>query len=120
MIGPLVCLLFPALTGCTQYADYMPDLSQLAHRPAYYDGKSVDVQGTVERLNEWRSRAGSSYMHAFFICSGKDCVHVFLESASPIRNGDPVRVRGPYFRTYRSGKTVTHSEIEATEVLPPE
>lgn len=119
-MGPLVCLLFPALAGCTQYSDYAPDLSQLAKRPALYSGKTVDVEGTVEHMNQWRSRAGRFYLHAFFVCRGQDCVHVFLESPWPIRNGEAVWVRGPYYQTFRSGRTVTHSEIEATEVQQKE
>lgn len=120
MIGSLFCLLLPALGGCSSFVDYVPSPAQIVRHQAFYDGKNVFVTGRVKQLNQWRSRAGTYLFQAFFVCGGSDCVHVVLESPSPIRTGELVAVRGPYYRRYRSRASVAHNEIEATEVLAGE
>lgn len=120
MMGQFICMLLPALHGCSAYADYVAPVRHIVRNEAYYTGKTVNVTGRVKTLTQWRSRAGKFFYQAFFICQEGDCIHVFLESPSPLHADALVSVRGPYYREYRSGKTVTHNEIEATEVLARE
>ena len=117
MIAPLLCLLLPALDGCTRYADHVPSIAQIERDRQEYDGKTVDVSGRVHGLNQWHSRTAESFVQTFFICEQRDCIHVFVESHSPVRNGERVSVRGAYYREYRSRKSVFRNEIEASEVL---
>jgi hypothetical protein len=95
-------------------------VSHIIRNGAFYTGKTVSVTGRVKSLNQWRSRFGKFFYQTFFICQDGDCIHVFLESPSPLRPNALVSVRGPYYRAYRSAKTVSHNEIEATEVLARE
>ena len=120
MIAQVFCMLLPALHGCTAYVDYQASASQIVRNQPFYSGKTVSVTGRIKKLTQWRSRTGKYFYQAFFICQDADCVHVFLESPSPLRTNALVSVRGPYYRIFRSAKTVSHNEIEATEVLAQE
>ena len=120
MIAAVLCLLFPAAGGCTQYVDFVPSVQEVVRDERFYDGKALRITGQVASLNRWRSRAGTYFDQAFFICRQGDCVHVFIESSLPLRSGETVSVRGRYYREYRSGRTLSRNEIEATEVLPAE
>ncbi|HEV3153513.1 MAG TPA: hypothetical protein VGZ02_06905 [Candidatus Baltobacteraceae bacterium] len=120
MIATLFCALIPTLPGCSAYVDYVAPIPRIIHNEQFYSGKAVRVAGRVKALNQWRSRDGKFLYQAFFVCQSRDCIHVFLESPKPIRNDAAVAVRGSYYGEYRNGKTVTHNEIEATEVLPTE
>ena len=120
MTMPLLCLLLPSLDKCGAFADYVAPVSAIVRNRSYYNGKSLAVTGRVEKLNQWRSRAGKYLYQTFFVCQKGDCIHVFLESPHPLHNDAAVIVRGPYYSQYHTGRIRTHNEIEATEVLPAE
>ena len=120
MIGPLLCMLLPVLKGCSSFVDYVPTIAQLEADQRYFNGKSVHVTGRVKGIDQWQSRTGRDRYQVFDICEGRNCVHVFTQSQSPVHNGERVSALGPYFRAYRTAKIVYHNEIEATEILPGE
>lgn len=119
MIAALFCLLLPA-SGCSAYVQFAPSVTAIESNPARFDAKAVLVVGRVQALDQWHSPAGPYQYEHFQLCDGGRCVRVFMEEHSPIHNGDLVRVRGPYFRVYRSGKNAYSNEIEATEIAPLE
>lgn len=120
MIGPLLCMLLPVLKGCSSFVDYVPTIAQVEADQRYFNGKTVHVTGRVKGIHQWQSQTGQDRYQVFYICEGRQCVHVFAQSRSSVRNGERVSARGPYFRAYRTAKIVYHNEIEATEILPSE
>jgi hypothetical protein len=119
MMNAFFCLLLPAL-GCPQYADYTPSVAALERNRPRYDSRVISLTGRVQRLDQWHARSGAYDYEVFYVCEDTLCVRVFMEAHSPIADGRLVRVRGPYYRAYRSGARVYHDEIEATEVTPLE
>ena len=120
MIAPFLCMLLPVMNGCSSFVDYVPTIRQLETDQRYFNGKTVHVTGRVKGFDEWHSRNGRYWYQVFYICDGGDCVHVFTQSRSSVRNGQQVSARGPYFRAYRTARVVYHNEIEATEILSGE
>ena len=118
MIAPLFCLLLPFAAPCPQYVDLVPSIRLLEREKARYDGKVVNLKGSVARLWQWRSKDRQYAYEMFFLCDGRACVHVFMEANSPIRQGQTVLVRGPYYRMYRTAKVSYPNEVEATEIRP--
>ncbi len=98
MIAPVLCLLVPALPGCTSVVDYMATPQRIAAARSYYDGKNVYVTGIVRRKNA-----------KYFVCAERGCIRVVVPAQEPLRAGQMASVRGPYLR--RS------DAIRATEVL---
>ena len=119
-MGPLFCMLLPVLNGCSSFVDYVPTIAQLEADRRYFNGKTVHITGFVKGFDQWQSRTGRDRYQVFYICEGRECVHVFTQSRSPVQNGERVSARGPYFHAYRTAKIVYYNEIEATEILPGE
>jgi hypothetical protein len=112
---PIGCLLFPIMSGCSAYTQYVPAIPAVIHRRSFYTGKTIVVTGQVERLDQWRARGGFE-QETFYVCDGP-CIHVYMEARSPIHDGQRVAVRGTYYQAYHSaGHKTYYNEIEATDV----
>ncbi len=117
MTGTIFCLLMPLLGGCRQYVENAPGIGALTSQSARFDRQAVAVVGRVSRLDQWRSKTGPYDYETFYVCEGATCVHVFREEHSAIKNGDNARIRGVYYRAFRTGDRVFYNEIEATEII---
>lgn len=118
MIPALTCLLLPIFADCSSYVRNVPPIADVVQRKAYYNGKVLSVTGRVVRLDQWTSKtAGPSQI--FSICNG-GCIRVYMRAHSPIHNGELVTVSGPYYQSYRVGRSTYYNEIEGARVLPRE
>lgn len=117
MIPAIACVVLPVLSGCSAYVEYVPTVSALEAREAYFSGRPVEVTGEVRRLVQRRSRTSAQEYEVFVLCRGT-CVRVFMRAHSSIRNSETVTVRGVYYERIAVGRDVYHNEIEAAEILP--
>ncbi len=118
MIPALTCLLLPFAGQCPQYVRYAARVSDVAAHRTKYNGENVSVTGRVQRLDQWTSRTGVAE-ELFAICDD-GCIRVYMQTHSPIRNGQLVTVRGTYYETFHAGRKTYYNELESTEVLPRE
>jgi hypothetical protein len=118
MIAALVCLLFPAAGRCPQYVERVPPISAVVAEKSAYDAQEIHLFGRVRSLEQWTSKKGPYRYEAFSVCDGRACVRVFMETFSPIRDGELVSVRGAYYADFRINDKSYPNEIEATEITP--
>lgn len=118
MIPALTCLLLPFLGECPGFVRDVPKIAYVVRHRAQYSGKLISVTGRVRNLDQWRSQSGDP-LQIFRVCEA-GCIRVFMYAHSPIRNGELVTVRGPYYQAYHVGPRTYYNEIEGTEVLARE
>ncbi len=69
-------------------------IDQIVGSPTTYDGRHVDVKGTVEHLERKVSHHGNPYV-TYSVCSSQ-CLPVISFGAEPSANGQIVTVHGTY------------------------
>lgn len=88
-------------------------IGQILGRPSTYDGQRVDVQGTVEHLEQKVSHKGSAYV-SFSLCSGQ-CIHVFGFGSPSLNDGQKITVHGTYEIVKHVSGCTFYNEIDADE-----
>jgi hypothetical protein len=111
MIRWIALLILIALCTGPALADAIADIA--AH-PSNFDGKSVDVRGTVRGLREKTSARGNAY-DTFKLCS-TSCVSVFVFGRPAVSNGGTAEVQGTFSAVHRVGRYTFYNEIEAVSV----
>ena len=101
--------LFFACTLTANAATVSP--SALAASPATYDGRHIEVIGTVSALEVKTSHRGNAY-DVFSVCDGS-CVRVFSWWHPAIAEGQRLTVHGMFRTVTRVGRYTFHNEIEA-------
>ena len=81
--------------------------------PLTYNGRHVDVSGTVRGIRAKTSARGNAY-ETFSLCDGS-CLHVFAWGRPTLRAGARATVHGTFAATKRVGNYTFHNEIEADE-----
>ncbi len=90
-------------------------ISGILSNPSAYDGKTVNVTGTVSKLAEKTSAKGNAY-DTFSMCSS-NCIHVFVWGhPAVIVEGKPATVVGTFTATKSVGGYTFTNEIEADTV----
>jgi hypothetical protein len=88
-------------------------ITQILGSPSVYDGKHIDVSGTVEHLEQKVSHKGNAYV-TFALCSGQ-CIHVFGFGSPPISDGQPITVHGTFAAVKHVGSYTFYNEIDADD-----
>ena len=83
-----------ALLAALPAAASQATIDQILGSPANYDGRHVDVKGTVEHLEQKVSHQGNPYT-TFSLCSNR-CIKVFAFGDFAKSNGQTVTVHGTY------------------------
>jgi hypothetical protein len=86
---------------------------QIVSNPSAYDGKHVEVSGTVERLEQKVSHRGNPYV-TFSICSGQ-CIHVFGFGSPSLSEGQKITVHGVYEAVKHVSGYTFYNEIDADD-----
>lgn len=84
--------LLPFWLPCRRLSRLLPSPRFLGN-PSAYDGKHVDVSGTVEKEQQ-TSHKGNPYI-TFSLCSGQ-CIHVFAFGSPSISDGRTITVQDTY------------------------
>jgi hypothetical protein len=82
--------LFTALPAAASPAT----IAQIVGSPSTYDGRRVDVKGTVEHLERKVSHQGNPYV-TFSLCSSQ-CIRIFAFGNPNAGNGQTITVHGMY------------------------
>lgn len=90
------------------------DISAILKNPSAYDGRVVEVRGTVSQLRERTSHRGNDY-DTFKLCSAS-CVSVFTFGRPAISDGKTVTVHGTFSAVKHTGGYTFYNEIEADAV----
>lgn len=88
-------------------------IGQILGSPSTYDGKHVDVSGTVEHLEQKTSHKGNPYV-TFSLCSGQ-CIHVFGFGSPGISDGGVITVHGTYEAIKHVSGYTFYNEIDADD-----
>lgn len=83
-----------ALLTALPAAASTPTIAQLVENPSAYQGRHVQVKGTVEHVEHKISHEGNPYL-TFSLCSSQ-CIPVFAFGNPKTSDGDIVTVRGTY------------------------
>jgi hypothetical protein len=93
--------LFTALPAAASTAT----IDRILGSPTSYDGRHVEVKGTVEHLERKMSHQGDPYV-TFSLCSSQ-CINVFEFGNPGTSNGQTITVRGTYDKVnHISGYTI--------------
>ncbi|MGA9272054.1 MAG: hypothetical protein WBV67_01090 [Candidatus Cybelea sp.] len=88
-------------------------IGQILGSPSSYDGKHVDVRGTVEHLEQKTSHRGNPYV-TFALCSSQ-CIHVFAFGAPSINDGQTITVHGTYEAVKHVSGYTFYNEVDADD-----
>lgn len=88
-------------------------VAQMLASPSTYDGKHVDVHGTVEHLEQKVSHKGNAYV-TFSLCSGQ-CLHVFGFGSPSLSDGQAVTVHGTFAAVKHVSSYTFYNEIDADD-----
>jgi hypothetical protein len=88
-------------------------IGQILGGPSAYDGKHVDVHGTVEHLEQKVSHRGNPYV-TFALCSGQ-CIHVFGFGSPSLSDGQAITVHGTYEAVKHVSGYTFYNEIDADD-----
>jgi hypothetical protein len=88
-------------------------IAAILRSPTSYDGKHVDVTGTIRGLREKTSHKGNAY-DTFSICSD-GCLHVFTFGRPRITDGQTITVHGTFAAVKHVGAYTFRNEIDADE-----
>jgi hypothetical protein len=102
------------LVAATQPAFAADSIAAIVANPAKYDGKTVDVRGTVSGLREKTSAKDNAY-DTFKLCS-TSCVSVFIFGRPAVSDGAAAEVHGTFSAVHRVGSYTFYNEIEAVSV----
>jgi hypothetical protein len=86
-------------------------IPQIVGSPSNYDGRHVDVNGTVEHLERNVSHQGNPYV-TFSLCSHQ-CIPVFAYGNPSAHNGQTITIHGKYETLNHIGGYTLHNGIEA-------
>jgi hypothetical protein len=86
-------------------------IGQILGSPSSYDGRHVEVQGTVEHLERKVSHQGNPYV-TFSLCSGQ-CINVFAFGNSGTSNGQTITVHGTYEKVNHTSGYTMYNGIQA-------
>lgn len=88
-------------------------IAQVLGSPSTYDGRHVDVKGTVEHLEQKTSHKGNPYV-TFSLCSGQ-CIHVFAFGTPSISDGQTITVHGSYESVKHVSGYTFYNEVDADD-----
>ncbi|MDQ2991436.1 MAG: hypothetical protein M3R30_01275 [Candidatus Eremiobacteraeota bacterium] len=81
--------------------------------PSAFDGKSVQVHGTVADVRQKTSRKGNDYT-LFDVCETK-CVHIYAHGKVGVTNGAVVTVTGTFTALKHMGDFDITNQIQAND-----
>ena len=88
-------------------------IAQILGSPSAYDGKHVDVHGTVEHLEQKVSHKGNPYV-TFSLCSAQ-CIHVFGFGSPSLSDGQTIIVHGTFAAVKRVSGYTFYNEVDADD-----
>ena len=89
--------------------------SELQANPDRFDGQTVTLQGTVEKLREKVSPDGAPYFK-FRLSDGPAAVRVISFGRSPCRDGMQATVEGTFEMVNRLGRLTYYHQVTAAHV----
>ncbi len=81
--------------------------------PSAFDGKSVQVHGTVADVKQKTSRKGNDYT-LFDVCETK-CVHIYARGKVGVNDGATVTISGTFTAVKHMGNFDITNQIEAND-----
>lgn len=109
----VISLVAFALLAALPTAVSAATITQILGKPSDYDGRHVDVAGTVEHLEQKTSHKGNPYV-TFSLCSSQ-CIHVFAFGSPNISGGQTITVHGTYEAVKHVGSFTFYNEIDADD-----
>lgn len=88
-------------------------IGQILGSPSTYDGRHVDVRGTVERLEQKVSHKGNPYV-TFSLCASQ-CIHVFGFGSPSLSDGQTITVHGTYESVKHVSSYTFYNEVDADD-----
>jgi hypothetical protein len=100
-----------ALSAALPAAASTATIDQILGSPSIYDGRHVEVKGTVEHLERKVSHQGNPYV-TFSLCSSQ-CISVFAFGNPGTSNGQTITVHGTYEKVNHTNGYTMYNDIEA-------
>ncbi len=107
----ILCLLIINSTATAQALK--TTVGDILSNPDQYDGKMVQVEGTVGSLKETVSKKGNPYT-TFKVTQGDKSLTVFSFGKKSIKQGDSVSVVGRYQKVKHVSRYTFYNEIDAS------
>ncbi len=106
-------MLLGAWLAATTQVYAADSISAILRAPSSYDGKHVEVTGTIRSLREKTLHKGNA-KDTFSICDG-GCLRVFTFGHPEVSDGEKLTVHGIFAAVKHVGRHTFRNEIDADE-----